>query len=100
MDTTFDLVIVGAGSGNSIPNDAMDDWRIAIIDADKWGGTCLHRGCVPTKMFVHAADLARTARTSAPLGVTSKVERVDWPAIRDRVFGRLDPMHDAGVDYR
>ena len=49
----YDLAILGTGSGNSIPSEAMEDWRIAIIEPDVFGGTCLNRGCIPSKMFVH-----------------------------------------------
>ena len=65
----YDLAILGTGSGNSIPNEAMEDWRIAIIEPDVFGGTCLNRGCIPSKMFVHAADVGRTIRTADRFGV-------------------------------
>jgi mycothione reductase len=95
-----DLVIIGAGSGNSIPGPEFDDLDIAIVEHGKFGGTCLNVGCVPTKMFVHPADLAIGARAGAPLGVTMTVDAVDWPALRDRVFGRIDPIAAAGKAYR
>ena len=95
-----DLVIIGAGSGNSIPGPEFDDLDIAIVEHGKFGGTCLNVGCVPTKMFVHPADLAIGARAGAPLGVSMTVESVDWPALRDRVFGRIEPIVAAGKAYR
>ena len=52
----FDLVIIGSGSGNHIPED-LNDRRIAVIERDVFGGTCLNRGCIPSKMFVLPADL-------------------------------------------
>ena len=97
---TYDLIIIGAGSGNTIPDETFADWRIAIVDADKFGGTCLNRGCIPTKMFVRAADVAHTIRDGARIGVTGRVEQVDWPALRDRIFGRIDPIPHAGFAYR
>ena len=54
-----------AGSGNSIPGPEFDDLDIAIVEHGKFGGTCLNVGCVPTKMFVHPADLAVGARAGA-----------------------------------
>ena len=51
----FDLIIVGAGSGNMIPVPEMDDWRLAIVEPDKFGGTCLNRGCIPSKMLLYPA---------------------------------------------
>jgi mycothione reductase len=95
-----DLVIIGAGSGNSIPGPEFDDLDIAIVEHGKFGGTCLNVGCVPTKMYVHPADLVVSARAGAALGVAMSVEAVDWPAIRDRVFGRIDPIVAAGKAYR
>ena len=95
-----DLVIIGAGSGNSIPGPEFDDLDIAIVERGKFGGTCLNVGCVPTKMFVHPADLAVGARAGADLGVAMTVDHVDWPALRDRVFGRIDPIVAAGKAYR
>ncbi len=98
--THYDLVIVGAGSGNMLPDEKMADWRIAVVETDRFGGTCLNRGCIPSKMFVHTADVARTVETAGRFGLGARLESVDWPAVRDRVFGRIDPIHDAAVDYR
>ena len=57
----YDLIIVGSGSGNSVISDEMDGWKIAIVERWTFGGTCLNRGCVPSKMFVYAADVAESA---------------------------------------
>ena len=101
MDTQeFDLVIVGAGSGNNIPQQAMDGWKIAVVERDVFGGTCLNRGCIPSKMFVLAADAAETAETAHRLGVDAHVDGVRWPDIVARVFGRIDPIADGGERYR
>jgi mycothione reductase len=60
---SYDLVIVGADSGNMLPADEFAGWRIAIVDAGRFGGTCLNRGCIPSKMLVYTADIAdRPAR--------------------------------------
>jgi len=99
-DATYDLIIVGAGSGNMLPDEATAHWRVAIIESDRFGGTCLNRGCIPSKMFVYAADVAQHARDGARFGVHTRFAGADWPAIRDRVFARIDPIHDAAVAYR
>ncbi len=98
MDS-FDLIIVGSGSGNSIP-DYLKDWRIAIVERGVFGGTCLNVGCIPSKMFIVPADLAESARNGTKLGVDSHVDGVDWAQIRDRVFGRIDPISAGGEEYR
>ncbi|MGX7824949.1 mycothione reductase [Actinokineospora sp. 24-640] len=96
----YDLVIVGTGSGNSLIDSRFDDWEIAIVERDRFGGTCLNVGCIPTKMFVHAADLAAVPSHSARLGVDTTLDGVRWAEIRDRVFGRIDPIADNGAQYR
>jgi len=98
MDT-FDLIIIGSGSGNSIPAE-LADWRIALVERGTFGGTCLNVGCIPSKMFVLPADVAESARHGHRLGVDTSFNGVDWPAIRDRVFGRIDPITAGGEEYR
>lgn len=95
----FDLIIVGSGSGNSIPS-YLADWRIALVERDVFGGTCLNRGCVPSKMFVYPADVAVASGSSAKLGIDTQFNGADWSAIRDRVFGLIDPIVQDGREYR
>ena len=97
---TVDLAIIGSGSGNSIPDDRFDQKSIAIFEEGIYGGTCLNVGCIPTKMFVYPAEVADIASDGDRFGVHSRVESVDWPAIRDRVFGRIDPISTGGLQYR
>lgn len=96
---SFDLIIVGTGSGNSIP-EAFESWNIALVEKDVFGGTCLNRGCIPSKMFVYAADVAASFSEGARLGVHGTLDRVDWPSIVQRVFGRIDAIAAGGEDYR
>lgn len=96
----FDLVIIGTGSGNSIPNDAMAAWQIAILEKGTFGGTCLNVGCIPTKMFVHTADQAAAPANAKKLGVDAHLDQVHWPAIRDRIFNRIDPIAEGGRNWR
>jgi mycothione reductase len=95
-----DLLIIGAGSGNSVVGNDYSDINVAIVEPWVFGGTCLNRGCIPSKMFVHAADVALSARRGGSLGVNTTFEGADWPAIRDRVFDRIDPIALSGRDYR
>jgi mycothione reductase len=98
----YDLIIVGTGSGNSVINSEMDDWRIAIVERWTFGGTCLNRGCIPSKMFVYTADVAESAANDngPKFGVTTRFESADWPAIVERVFKRIDPIAEGGREYR
>lgn len=99
-DDTVDLAIIGSGSGNTLISPFWEGKRVVIAEAGIFGGTCLNVGCIPTKMFVRPATLARSPEEAARLGVTMRTEAVDWPAIRDRVFGRIDPISASGERYR
>lgn len=101
----FDLIILGSGSGNSILDERFDDWNVAVVEkgigpADSYGGTCLNVGCIPSKMFVHTADVANTPRHSSDLGVDLAPPEVRWKDIRDRIFGRIDTIASSGRDFR
>jgi mycothione reductase len=95
----YDLIIVGSGSGNAIP-EYLDDWNIALVERGTFGGTCLNVGCIPSKMFVLPADKAIDARQGEKLGIDTQFNGADWGAIRDRVFDRIDPISAGGRDYR
>ena len=97
---TYDIAIIGTGSGNSILDDRYTNKRAAICEQGTFGGTCLNVGCIPTKMFVYAAEVAHTVRDAARYGVDAHVDRVRWQDIVSRVFGRIDPIALSGEDYR
>lgn len=97
----FDVAVIGSGSGNSLIDERFAGLQVALIDDNaEFGGTCLNRGCIPTKMFVLPADHAVSPEDAARLGVRMKFEGADWPAIRDRVFGRIDPISVGGLNWR
>lgn len=96
----FDLCIIGSGSGNSIPDERFDDLSIAIVEKGTYGGTCLNVGCIPTKMFVYPADLAGSPAQAGRLGVDLSLDGVRLADIRDRVFGRIDPISSGGEEWR
>ena len=96
----FDLIIIGTGSANSIVGPEFDDWSIALVEEGVFGGTCLNRGCIPTKMLVHVADVAEAVRNAHNLGVDAEVTNVRWADIRNRVFDRIDPIAAGGEQYR
>ena len=90
----FDLVVLGGGSGGyaAALRGAQLGLSVALVEQDKLGGTCLHRGCIPTKALLHAAEVADLARDSAAIGVRTTFEGIDLPAVnryRDGVVGRL-----------
>ncbi|MEU0313542.1 mycothione reductase [Nocardioides sp. NPDC006273] len=100
-----DLVIIGSGSGNAIVDERFDDWEVVYVEKGvgsrgSYGGTCLNVGCIPTKMLVHTADVAGAPGEARRLGVDLSFDDADWPRIRDRIFGRIDPIADGGQKYR
>ncbi len=97
-----DLVIIGSGSGNSLVTPELADWDIALVEENTsyFGGTCLNVGCIPTKMYVYPADLADNAAHPERLGLSPGVVSADWPAMRDRIFGRIDAISAGGREYR
>ena len=96
----FDLIIIGTGSGNSLVTPDFADKRVAVIEKGTFGGTCLNVGCIPTKMFVQAAEIARATERGGKLGVDTSVDAVRWADIRDRVFSRIDAIAAGGEEYR
>ena len=98
--TEFDVIIIGAGSGNSLLTPEWDDLRVAIVEKDLFGGTCMNRGCIPTKMFVYAADVASHVAHASKFGIDASINAVRWPDIVNRVFGRIDGVAPAGKAYR
>ncbi|MEO6997092.1 MAG: FAD-dependent oxidoreductase, partial [Terracoccus sp.] len=96
----YDLAIIGTGSGNSLVTPDFDGKRVAVIEAGTFGGTCLNVGCIPTKMFVYASDVADHVTDSARFGVDATLDGVRWADIRDRIFGRIDPISEGGKRWR
>jgi dihydrolipoamide dehydrogenase len=90
----YDIVILGGGSGGyaCALRAAELGKRVALIEKDKVGGTCLHRGCIPTKALLHAAEIADQTRESAAFGVLTTLDGIDMPrvnAYKDKVVSRL-----------
>ncbi|MGI8576329.1 MAG: dihydrolipoyl dehydrogenase [Nocardioidaceae bacterium] len=91
---SFDVVILGGGSGGyaCALRAAQLGLAVAIIEQDKVGGTCLHRGCIPTKALLHAGEVADAVRESEQFGVKSSLDGVDLAAVnsyKDGVVARL-----------
>ena len=71
----YDVVVLGGGSGGyaTALRAAQLGLSVALIEKDKLGGTCLHRGCIPTKALLHAGEVADTAREAEQFGVQASV---------------------------
>jgi len=93
-DTTFDLVILGSGSGGyaAALRAAQLGMSVALIERDKLGGTCLHRGCIPTKALLHSAEVADTAKEAGNYGVQATFQGIDMTQVnkyRDSIVDKL-----------
>ena len=90
----FDLVILGGGSGGyaCALRSAQLGKSVVLIESDKLGGTCLHRGCIPTKALLHAGEIADNSRDASHYGVNAQFLSMDMPAVntyKDGVVGKL-----------
>jgi dihydrolipoamide dehydrogenase len=93
-DHNFDVVILGGGSGGyaAALRSAQLGKSVALIEKDKLGGTCLHRGCIPTKALLHSAEIADNVKDAAHYGVQATFGAIDMPAVnsyRDSIVDRL-----------
>ncbi|WP_040314121.1 dihydrolipoyl dehydrogenase [Schaalia cardiffensis] len=93
-EAEYDIVILGAGSGGyaTALRAAQLGMKVALVEGDKVGGTCLHRGCIPTKAYLHAAETADTVRESEAFGILSSFQGIDMAkvgAYRDSVITKL-----------
>ncbi len=95
-----DLVVIGTGSGNTIIDSRFDHLDVALVEHGVFGGTCLNVGCIPTKMYVYPADIAQHIRHASRYGIDASIDKVRWTDIRDRIFGRIDPISAGGREYR
>ncbi len=99
-EDSFDIAIIGSGSGNTILGREYADKKVAIIDSGTFGGTCLNYGCIPSKMFVIPADFASCGADAARVDVDLEFAGADFRAIRDRIFSRIDPISRSGLEFR
>lgn len=98
--THFDVAVIGTGSGNTFLDERYDGLTVALFEEGTFGGTCLNVGCIPTKMFVYASDVANAVREAHRFGVDAHIDGVRWQDVVDRVFGRIDPIAVGGGRYR
>lgn len=90
----IDVLVLGGGSGGyaTALRAAQFGYAVTLVEADLLGGTCLHRGCIPTKAYLHAAEIADSVRDSEAFGVHASLDRVDAAGVRtyaDRAVDRL-----------
>jgi mycothione reductase len=82
----FPLVIIGSGSGNLVVPEDGDQGPVALIESGTFGGLCINRGCIPSKILIQTAQVAAQVRHASEFGIEAELTGVDWPAIRDRTL--------------
>jgi len=90
----FDVVILGGGSGGyaAALRSAQLGKSVALIEKDKLGGTCLHRGCIPTKALLHSAEVADVTKDAAAYGVNAQFQSIDMTAVNKYRDGIVDKL--------
>ena len=96
----FDLVVIGAGPGGyETALAAAGNMRVALVEREQTGGTCLNRGCIPTKALLHAAELLQAVRGSGVFGIRAGEASVDFPAVQERKDQVVRQLRD-GITMR
>lgn len=91
---SFDVAVIGAGSGLIIMEEAIRAGKsVAVIEKGAFGGTCLNRGCIPSKMLVYPADLIREAQAGERVGVSFAAPQVDFEKVTRRMRRQIDVNH-------
>ena len=94
----FDVLVVGSGAGLEVASFASEKgMSVAIVEEGPLGGTCLNRGCIPSKMLIHSADVVETIKSSEKFGIKSKIENIDFASIVKRVSEVVD-TDSAGIE--
>jgi mycothione reductase len=87
----YDLIVIGSGAGMNIASGAYEQGlKVAVIENGPMGGTCLNRGCIPTKILTYVADIITQAKHLEELGVEIKIEKIDYPWIMKRMRDEVD----------
>ncbi|MBI4737812.1 MAG: FAD-dependent oxidoreductase, partial [candidate division NC10 bacterium] len=101
----YDAIIIGSGQAGNPLSESLTDlgWKVALIEKDHLGGTCINTGCTPTKTMVASAQVAYYARNASRWGVHTGEVRVDLPKIvarKDAIVRRFRSGHEHKVDSR
>ncbi|TFG27654.1 dihydrolipoyl dehydrogenase [Candidatus Thorarchaeota archaeon] len=87
----YDLIVIGSGAGMNVASAAYErGMKVAIVEHGPMGGTCLNRGCIPTKILTYLADIIVQAEHLKSLGVKMKIESIDYPSIMKRMRSEVD----------
>ena len=88
---TFDLIVIGSCAGLNVAAGAAEEGlKVAIIEESAMGGTCLNRGCIPSKIVIHSAEVAENIHRAAEFGIAAKVSKVNFKQVTDRASHTVD----------
>ena len=94
MEFDYDLFVIGGGSGGvrAARVASANGAKVALAEEDRYGGTCVIRGCVPKKLMVFASEFSTFPDEAAAYGWDMKLSAFDWPGFRKRLHGELDRL--------
>ena len=88
---TFDLIVIGSGAGLNVAAGAAEEGlKVAIIEESAMGGTCLNRGCIPSKIVIHSAEVAETIHRASEFGLSASLNKVNFKQVTDRASHTVD----------
>ncbi|MGD6933373.1 MAG: dihydrolipoyl dehydrogenase [Candidatus Bathyarchaeia archaeon] len=91
MVEQFDVIVIGSGSGMLIASVAVEQGlKVALVESGRMGGTCINRGCVPSKMLIHPADVVATLKDSEKIGIHATINQMDFHNIMTRMHALVD----------
>lgn len=93
----YDYIVIGAGSGLDVANALSQTGRVAIIEKDKMGGTCLNRGCIPSKVLIHSANVAETIKKAPIFGINVKEFSVDLKKMMKRTYDEFIDQESSNI---
>ena len=83
----YDLIVIGSGAGMNVADRARQrGLKVALLENGPLGGTCLNRGCIPSKILIHPADVIRDIEDASRIGVSAKIKDIDFNLVRKRMW--------------
>ncbi len=88
---TFDLIVIGSGAGLNVAVGAAEHGlKVAIVEDGPMGGTCLNRGCIPSKIVIHSAEVAESIHRASEFGLSAKLDKVNFKFVTERASQMVD----------
>jgi mycothione reductase len=92
---SYDLVVVGSGAGLNVLNYGLQmGLDCALVENTKLGATCLTRGCIPSKVLVHPADLIRESEHATKVGIEFNIKDINWELISNRMWSQINESNE------